>query len=391
MKLKALLLTAVALIAASPLATAQNAIWGYTALGAAPATDDKLFIYDLSATASKTITVANLFTSPTFTTPTLGVATATSVNGLTITSSTGTLTVTNGKTVSVSNTLTFTGTDSSTVAFGAGGTVIYTTGAQSLASKTLTAPVISTGLTASGSASNDFSGSTGAFLTSSGANTLSGAVTVADATTPSITLASGKTNTGFLLINGKTSGSFKILPADATAQAVVMSIAAQTSGGSTLTIPDLAGVNQDYVFSALAQTLTNKTLTAPVINGASSASGNFDLSGSSGTTKTTTGLTTIGGGVIGSVQALSGAGAVNLTTVSTHWTTTAADAATLADGTAGQIKVVIMKVDGGTGTLTPSTASGFTSITFDDPGDAVTLEFVATIGWVVIGSRGVTF
>jgi len=391
MKLKALLLTAVALIAASPLATAQNAIWGYTALGAAPATDDKLFIYDLSATASKTITVANLFTSPTFTTPTLGVATATSVNGLTITSSTGTLTVTNGKTVSVSNTLTFTGTDSSTVAFGAGGTVIYTTGAQSLASKTLTAPVISTGLTASGSASNDFSSSSGAFLTSSGANTLSGAVTVADATTPSITLASGKTNTGFLLINGKTSGSFKILPADATAQAVVMSIAAQTSGGSTLTIPDLAGVNQDYVFSALAQTLTNKTLTAPVINGASSASGNFDLSGSSGTTKTTTGLTTIGGGVIGSVQALSGAGAVNLTTVSTHWTTTAADAATLADGTAGQIKVVIMKVDGGTGTLTPSTASGFTSITFDDPGDAVTLEFVATIGWVVIGSRGVTF
>lgn len=49
-----------------------------------------------------------------------------SINGLTITSSTGTLTVTNGKTVSVSNTLTFTGTDASSVAFGAGGTVAYT-------------------------------------------------------------------------------------------------------------------------------------------------------------------------------------------------------------------------------------------------------------------------
>jgi hypothetical protein len=47
------------------------------------------------------------------------------VNGLTITSSTGTLTVTNGKTASFSNTLTFTGTDSSSVAFGAGGTVAY--------------------------------------------------------------------------------------------------------------------------------------------------------------------------------------------------------------------------------------------------------------------------
>ena len=50
------------------------------------------------------------------------------VNGLTITSSTGTLTVTNAKTLSVSNTLTFTGTDSSSIAFGAGGTVAYAGG-----------------------------------------------------------------------------------------------------------------------------------------------------------------------------------------------------------------------------------------------------------------------
>jgi len=49
-----------------------------------------------------------------------------SINGLTVTSSTGTLTITNAKVLSVSNTLTFTGTDSSTVAFGAGGTVAYT-------------------------------------------------------------------------------------------------------------------------------------------------------------------------------------------------------------------------------------------------------------------------
>jgi len=46
--------------------------------------------------------------------------------GLTITTSTGTLTITNAKTLSVSNTLTFTGTDSSSVAFGGGGTVAYT-------------------------------------------------------------------------------------------------------------------------------------------------------------------------------------------------------------------------------------------------------------------------
>jgi len=64
-------------------------------------------------------------TNKTLTTPVLGAATATSLNGLTITTSTGTLTVANGKTVTQSNTLTYSGTDGSSVAFGSGGTVAY--------------------------------------------------------------------------------------------------------------------------------------------------------------------------------------------------------------------------------------------------------------------------
>lgn len=69
-----------------------------------------------------------LLNSPSFTTPTLGVATATSVNKVAITApaTSATLTIADGKTLTVSNTLTFTGTDSSSVAFGAGGTVVYT-------------------------------------------------------------------------------------------------------------------------------------------------------------------------------------------------------------------------------------------------------------------------
>jgi hypothetical protein len=55
--------------------------------------------------------------SPSFTTPALGVATATSINSLTITTSTGTLTITNAKTLSVSNTLTLAGTDATTMTF----------------------------------------------------------------------------------------------------------------------------------------------------------------------------------------------------------------------------------------------------------------------------------
>ena len=69
--------------------------------------------------------------SPTLTTPTLGVASATTINKVTLTTpATGsTLTIADGKTLTASNTLTFTGTDSSSVAFGAGGTVLYNGGA----------------------------------------------------------------------------------------------------------------------------------------------------------------------------------------------------------------------------------------------------------------------
>jgi hypothetical protein len=66
--------------------------------------------------------------SPTLVSPTLGAATATSVNKVTITAPANgsTLTVADGKTLTANNTLTFTGTDSSSVSFGAGGTVLYT-------------------------------------------------------------------------------------------------------------------------------------------------------------------------------------------------------------------------------------------------------------------------
>ena len=67
-------------------------------------------------------------TSPSLTTPILGVASATSINKVAITTpaTSATLTIADGKTLTANNTLTFTGTDSSSVAFGTGGTVAYT-------------------------------------------------------------------------------------------------------------------------------------------------------------------------------------------------------------------------------------------------------------------------
>lgn len=68
-----------------------------------------------------------------------------------------------------------------------------------------------------------------------------------------------------------------------------------------------------------------------------------------------------------------------------------AEALTLADGTPGQVLVISLVTDGGgTGTLTPTTASGFVSIAFADAGDTAALKFVdATVGWVILGTAGV--
>jgi hypothetical protein len=79
-----------------------------------------------SQTGTGTTFVMN--TSPVLVTPTLGVASATTINKVTLTTpATGsTLTIADGKTLTVSNTLTFTGTDNSSVAFGTGGTATYT-------------------------------------------------------------------------------------------------------------------------------------------------------------------------------------------------------------------------------------------------------------------------
>ncbi len=93
-------------------------------------------------------------------------------------------------------------------------------------------------------------------------------------------------------------------------------------------------------------------------------------------------------------QALSSSGsptAVNLTTTLTKLTTTgAAQALTLADGTDGQLKIIIHTVAGGSAILTPTTKTGFSTITFSSAGDTAILIFSTTIGWTVLSSRGAT-
>jgi hypothetical protein len=109
--------------------------------------------------------------------------------------------------------------------------------------------------------------------------------------------------------------------------------------------------------------------------------------------QTFTGDQTFANGIIGSIQSLSGPGAVNITQVTTAFTSTGTgDALTLVDGVVGEIKTVVYVAEAAgadTGVLTPATPLGYATITFNDVGDSVTLQYF-TQGWAVIGVRGAT-
>lgn len=102
-------------------------------------------------------------------------------------------------------------------------------------------------------------------------------------------------------------------------------------------------------------------------------------------------VTNGGTGASATVQALSGPGVVNITSLATAFTSTATgNALTLADGAQGQLKTIIYVAEaagGDTGILTPANLGSATTITFNAVGDSVTLQFAGTDWWVV-GFRG---
>lgn len=98
------------------------------------------------------------------------------------------------------------------------------------------------------------------------------------------------------------------------------------------------------------------------------------------------------GPIFATVQSLSGGGAVDITSLTTAYTSTATgNSLTLANGSSvGQIKTVVYVAEAAgadTGVLTPTSRIGYATITFNDIGDSVTLQYL-TQGWAVVGGRG---
>jgi len=95
-------------------------------------------------------------------------------------------------------------------------------------------------------------------------------------------------------------------------------------------------------------------------------------------------------GITSSTTKAGGTLAVPITARYIAMTTGGAEALTLANGAEGQMITLNLTTDGGNGTLTPATSTGFSTIVFVAAKDNATLQYVDdTVGWVIVGAAGI--
>jgi hypothetical protein len=362
--------------------TAFNNITGYTASGATGTTSTNLVFS----------------TSPSLTTPSLGVASATSINKMAITApaTSSTLAVADGKTFTVSNTITLAGTDSTTI------TLPSTTGTVPLNNQTMYVGTTSfainrvsseqalTGITGFASSNATAAASTAVSITS-GTTTTSG-------TTGNVTLSSGTSagvsgnlnlNTGTGTTSGNiaidvgvgsgTNGTISIGTSNATTVTVPsgktkLGNTTLTQGGSvTITFPTLAGT---LIGTGDTGTVSNTMLASSSVTFGSTA---VSLGGSSTTLAGltsidgTTGLTSVFATPNGTVALLGAATTLNIgasaTALTLGYTSTASSTSNIATGAtaSGNTKAINIGTNGASGsttTITIGSANGTTTTVY---------------------------
>lgn len=329
-----------------------------------------------------------------------------------------------------------------------GDTIALLNTAQTLANKTLTAPIVSGGLTASGSAANDYSGSTGDFTLSTGALSWAGANAKAAslvATGAALTLTGGAASTwstssgtlnlsGFaglyLKVNGTTiadaggtdSASLTLAAGKSLAGAAgagALSFGAMT-GATALPTGNLswagAATKTLSLVAAGAAAVTSTggalTLTGGAASTWSTSSGALTVDSAAALNLGTSAATalTIGRAAVvttfqsktaagGSTYAITDPGASGAIPVTTDgvcpMTSAAAETRTIAIPTfVGQRLTLCLDTDGGDVVVTvaqPINHAGNNTITFNDAGDTISLVAITIAGarrWRLLHNDG---
>ena len=238
-----------------------------------------------------------LATSPTLTTPVLGVATATSINGLLISTTTGTLSLANGSTLSTAAsvthagafpvTMTATGTTSITLpTSGTLATTSNTVASFSGGSTGLTPNTATTGAVTLGGTLAPAAGGLG-----SAAVPTSGQIPIGNGTTyTASTLTAGA---GINIVNG--AGSVTIVATGTAAANLTVGSSAITGGTSGRVLYDNAGTIGEYTITGTAGSVVlsnSPTLTTPVLGVATATSVNgLSISTTTGTLSLANGST----------------------------------------------------------------------------------------------------
>jgi hypothetical protein len=202
--------------------------------------------------------------------------------------------------------------------------------------------------------------------------------------TTTINYASGSYQT--LTTNGAVTLAFTNFPAAGAAASVTLQVTV-ASTIHTLVLPAAANIN--------AQGIQGLDTSTGVISFAATGTYSFTfVTSNGGTTIIVTETNKRLQPLNASNENLADTLAANLAVNTSYFSTVTASTATLAAGAAGQVKTFAMFADGGDMVITVTNAgwktSGTGTITFNDIGDACTLQYV-NAKWFCIGNNGCVF
>lgn len=168
-----------------------------------------------------------------------------------------------------------------------------------------------------------------------------------------------------------------------------------TVTGGTITTSGTISIDLPSTISVSGNITGGNVVTSGLITATGNiGGGNINTAGLITSTGNITGgnINTAGILKLNGSEDLADAAAANLLVTASYFTTIAAETATLAAGTAGQIKTFMMAGDGGDMVITVTNPAwgGAGTMTFDTVGQGCTLQYINN-KWFCIGNNGVTF